>query len=185
MYNLLGAGQYGQVPGLPVRHLGESDAITAEEYTQITKTIHAGLPEYCGLYKDGIVIQPEDLASPKYLAIDWPRLSRTAMEILDYYRVNEVRAAAWDGSLYASFGQTFQLQISASRLRDPVDFKTFYFAMINGGSSKPHPVFSGYTMNVPGSFILFNDTIIVRHDFIPRIIVQSCGQPAPLTADDD
>jgi hypothetical protein len=185
MYNLLGAGQYEQVPLLPVRYLGESEGITAEEYDQIASAIHACLPEYCGLYKDGIVIRQEDLASKGYMAIDWPRLSRTAMEILDYYRANEVRATAWGGSLYAPFGQTFQLRISASRLREPMNLKHFYFAMSSFGATVDHPVFFGYTMNVPGSFILFNDTIIVRHDFIPRIIVQSCAQPAPLPDDDD
>jgi hypothetical protein len=185
MYNHLRAGQYQEASGLPVRHLGESEGITAEEYNQLTRTIHAGLPEYCGLYKDGIVIRQDDLATQNYLSIDWPRLSRTAMEILDYYRANEVRATAWGGSLYASFGQTFQLRISASRLREPMNLKHFYFAMSSFWATADHPVFFGYTMNVPGSFILFNDTVIVRHDFIPRIIVQSCAQPAPLPDDDD
>lgn len=174
-----------QETALPMRHQGEPYALGPDDYARIIRAVRHEPPAYCGVYQDGLVVRPEDFSIPGASQVDWPRLSQTALEVLDYYRRHKVVARAWDGSLYAAFGQTFWLRISADRLRAPVDWTGFRFAMVNGRTSAPHPVFSGYTMNLPGSFILFNDTIIVRHQFQPSQVVESCARPAPLPDDDD
>lgn len=174
-----------QETALPARHQGEPYALGPDEYARLVLAVRREPPAYCGVWKTNIVVRPEDFSAPDARQGDWPRLSQTAMEILDHYRRHKIAAAAWGGSLYAVFGQTFWLRISADRLREPVDWKTFRIAMVNGGTSVPHPVFEGYRLRLPGGFMFFNSTIIVRHEFLPRLVVQSCAQPAPLPDDDD
>jgi hypothetical protein len=186
MFNhLYGPDPSGQVPVLPARYLGERYELSPDEYGQIGKAARRCQPEYSGVYTNAVVVRRQDYSSYDLKKVEPAPHSQTAMEIFEYYKRHEVKATFWDGSLYAAFGQTFLLRISASRLRDPIDWSRFNFAMITSGTSVAHPVFEGYRLRLPGNFMLFNDTIIVRHEFLPRLVVQSCLQAAPLPDDDD
>lgn len=173
--------QHVEVQRLERRNKGQPLALDADAYDRILEAFISSTVETVQYYDGNLMFTEAELELP-----DWSIFSQIGLEVIETLRRGKRQVHTMNGKLDLRYNADFYCEVSAVALQAQVDYRSFDIAMVRGNARQQHPVFADFSINPPQSFILFNDSVLVRHDFrIKRTSIASAMLKNPVADDDD
>lgn len=156
-------------PYIQPRNRPESFDLNIDTYQKVMDNFAAGA-------NDTVWYKPNDLVYAETddinLHVSWNEIVNKAVDI--FWRLRDARRQvhSMNGRLFLEWNQNFRCLISASRINGVKDSGEYRLAIAGRSVDTSHPLYPEVKLRLPPPFLIFNEAISVRHDFLPATFAQ-------------
>ncbi len=147
------------VPRLPTRNSGTPIPFTPDLYSKVFGILLREVPDTVYLYDGKLFFREAEREYP-----NWDSLAQEGFEIREILP-KMLHGSLCNGRLFLDYSADFLCEVTATAIREPLNFDRFEMGLAQQRGITIHPIFPELKVYPPRSVILFNETLLVRHDF--------------------
>lgn len=148
---------------LPPLFKGEEVFFSKDDYKRVLDALKKQNIENVYYYSRNLFYSEEDKKECK--PEDWVCFSKLAVEIKESLaKVNE-SVYMMNNRLFMKYSPDCFCQVTAYRIKENIDFNTFYIAIAENRQIEKHPIYPEFQIKYPNNFIIFNEGILLKHSF--------------------